>query len=52
MASGWSEKDATFRILDLVRDLYSCDPIIGKFLRFLRKNRMAIFRYLEDPKVQ
>lgn len=51
MVSGLSQKDATFRILDLVHDIYSGDPIIGKFLRFLRTNRKVIFRYLEDPKI-
>ena len=52
MISGMSAKDATFRILDLARDLYSGDPIIGKFLLFLRKNRRQVFRYLEDKNVQ
>ena len=51
MIRGKSEKDATFILLSVVRDLYSDDPIIGKFLRFMRKNRTVIFRYLEDPKV-
>ena len=51
MMSGLSEKNTKFRILDLVHDLYSGDPIVGKFLRFLRKNRAVIFRYLEDPLV-
>ncbi len=52
MVSGMPEKEATFRILELVRDLYSGDPIIGKFLGFLRSNRRQVFRYLEDDKVQ
>ena len=52
MISGMSVKDATFRILDLVRDLHSGDPIIGKFLVFIRKNRRQVFRYLEDENVQ
>jgi len=51
MISGLPEKNATFRILDLVRDLYSDDPIIGQFIRFLGKNRKVVFRYLEDPMV-
>ncbi len=45
-------KDATLWILRPVRDLYSGDPIIGKFLKTPRKNRMGVFRYLEDDMVQ
>lgn len=48
IVSGKSEKDATFALLDLVRDPYSDDPIVGRFLKDLRKNR-GIFRYLDDP---
>ena len=50
MISVKSEKEATFFLLSTVRDLYSDDPIIGKFLRNRRKNRIEIFMYLEDPK--
>lgn len=46
-----SEKEATFALLDLVRDLYSGNPIIGKFLKDVRKNRREVFRYLDDPNV-
>lgn len=49
--SGKSEKEATFILLGLVRDLYSGDPVIGKFLKQIRKNRREIFWYLEDRKV-
>ncbi|GEM_PF-5777774 len=49
MISGKLEKEATFIIMDTVRDLYSCDPIIGKFLRFVKRNKTEIFRYLVDP---
>ena len=42
----------TFRILDPVRDLYSGDPIMGKFLEFLKRNRRQVFGYLEDDRVQ
>ena len=52
MVTGKSGKDATFALLDLVRDLYSDDPIIRRFLKDLRKNRREIFRYLDDPKVE
>lgn len=47
-----SEKEATLRILQLVRDMYSGDPIIGKFLKTHRKNRREVFQYLEDDMVQ
>ena len=49
---GKSEKEATFALLELVRDLYSDDPIIRRFLRDLRKHRREIFRYLDDPNVE
>ncbi|MCL4329320.1 MAG: IS66 family transposase [Candidatus Thermoplasmatota archaeon] len=52
MVSGLHEKEATSGILELVRDLYSGDPIMGKFLDFLRRNRGEVFRYLEDDRVQ
>lgn len=51
IVSGKSENEATFALLDLVRDLYSGDPIIGRFLKDLKKNRREIFRYLDDPNV-
>ncbi|AKA48059.1 hypothetical protein IX51_01925 [uncultured archaeon] len=47
--SGKSEKEATFILLDLVRGLYSGDPLIGKFLRQVRKNRG---RYSGTLKIQ
>ncbi len=47
--SGKSEKEDTFIIMDTVRYLYSRDPIIGESLRFVRRNRTQIFRYLVDP---
>ncbi len=49
MISGKSEKEDTFIILDTVRDLYSDDPVIRRFLRFVRRNKTEIFRYLDDP---
>lgn len=52
IVSGLFEKEATLRILQLVRDLYSGDPIIGKFLKTLRKNRREVFQYLEDDMLQ
>ena len=48
MVSDLSDKDATFRILDLVRELYSDDPIIEEFFILLRQKRSQVFRYLED----
>ncbi len=51
IVKGKSEKDATFALFDLIRDLYSGDPIIGNFLKFINGNRKEVFRYLEDSKV-
>ncbi len=51
MVSGRSEKEVTSILPHIVRDLYSDDPIIGKFLSFVRKNRKIIFSYLEDTSV-
>ena len=46
-----SEKDATFRILEIVRDLYSDHGIIMGFLTFLKRESSHVFRYLDDPLV-
>ena len=51
IVSGKSENEAIFALLDLVLDLYSGDPIIGRFLKDLKKNMREIFRYLDDPNV-
>lgn len=51
MISGLDRKDAAERILEAIGDLYADEPIIKRFMKFLKKNRFTVFRYLDDPMV-
>jgi hypothetical protein len=48
MISGLDRKDAAERILEVIDDLYADEPIIKRFMKFLKKNRFTVFRYLDD----
>jgi len=39
MVMGLDRKDATYKLIHIVNDLYSDEPIIKRFLKFLNKNR-------------
>ena len=51
IAERMSEKESTFRILQLIRDLYSGNRIIRKFLKNIDRNRKSVFLYLDDPMI-
>ena len=49
ITEGMSEKESTFRILQLIRDLYSGNRIIRKFLKNIDRNRKSVFLYPDEP---
>jgi len=51
MVMGLDRKDAIYKLIHIITDLYSDEPIIKRFLKFLKKNRFTVFRYLDDPMV-